>query len=189
MSKERVPDPMIAGFGRRDDQTAVCEAPNVQRKTEDPPGVQTGLDVLDVARSRNWLPTGDPDVAVDSSQVTSESRVEYSKQTASNVQNVPKSSRVSLASHTRSRDLCASCRRPITPGATVLDLADDNRVDLAGGCGCLIAWGARWRAAPRAAVSETADKGAGRPDIPSSEANNARSCPYVVEQEASDERS
>jgi len=36
------------------------------------------------------------------------------------------------------RDICAGCRRSITPGKKALDLADDNRVHLADGYECLI---------------------------------------------------
>jgi hypothetical protein len=156
MCKERVLDAldtMIAGFGRHDDQTAVCEAPNVQRKIEDLSGVQTGLDVLGVGRSRNRPPTGDRDVAVDSSQVTSDLRVEYSKHTASNAQNVQNLDVYlwrSAHGERVPRCICAGCRRSITPGAAVLDLADHNRVHLADGSGCLIARGTRWGPAVRA---------------------------------------
>lgn len=44
---------------------------------------------------------------------------------------------------------CAGCRRPFRRGEEVLDLADTNRVHLADGYACLIAWGERWRAAAR----------------------------------------
>jgi hypothetical protein len=52
------------------------------------------------------------------------------------------------------RHLCAGCRQPIDTGQEVLDLADDNRVHLADGYRCLIAWGRRWRAAARAAIKD-----------------------------------
>ena len=61
--------------------------------------------------------------------------------------------------------LCAGCRRPFVSGGAALELADGNRVHLEDGYGCLIGWGTRWRAFARVAVSETADKGAGRPQI------------------------
>jgi hypothetical protein len=43
------------------------------------------------------------------------------------------------------RNICASCRRPITPGQQALDLADENCVHLADGYDCLIRHGDRWR--------------------------------------------
>jgi hypothetical protein len=54
------------------------------------------------------------------------------------------------------RHLCAGCRQPIDPAYDeILDLADDNRVHLADGYRCLIAWGRRWRAAARAAIARS----------------------------------
>jgi hypothetical protein len=52
------------------------------------------------------------------------------------------------------RDLCAGCRRPITPGQRVLDLADDNRVHFADGYACLIRHGERWRRRAREAIDQ-----------------------------------
>jgi len=55
------------------------------------------------------------------------------------------------------RDVCAGCRRPFRRDDGVLELADSNRVHLAPGYACLIAWGAHWRRAARDALAVAAE--------------------------------
>jgi hypothetical protein len=53
------------------------------------------------------------------------------------------------------REVCASCRRPIAPSDEALDLADDNRVHFPPGehgYDCLIRHGERWRRAAAEAL-------------------------------------
>jgi hypothetical protein len=68
------------------------------------------------------------------------------------------------------RDTCAGCRCPFRRDDKILDLADNNRVHLAAGYGCLIAWGKQWRRAARDAVARSEASASDPPTAPRSKA-------------------